>query len=167
MINYIKRLNLELKKGTKKVITETYNELLMNKICNFDNTSKLFLYNKLKSDIKPAEYLKCANSNSRKILTKFRISDHNLEVELGRYKNIPRELRHCKICKVLDDERHFFFNCQINNSLRTRFLNLISNNNPDFKQLDPLNKIVYLLNSDMDVLPIVVDFIKQSLELRK
>jgi hypothetical protein len=46
--------------------------------------------------------------NSRKILTKFRISDHKLEIEIGRYKKVPREQRICKACKVLDDEKHFF-----------------------------------------------------------
>jgi hypothetical protein len=49
--------------------------------------------------------------NSRKILTKFRLSDHKLEIEIGRYKKVPREQRICKACKVLDDEKHFFLHC--------------------------------------------------------
>jgi hypothetical protein len=32
----------------------------------------------------------------RQLFTKFRVSDHSLEIELGRYKNITREERICK-----------------------------------------------------------------------
>ena len=75
-----------------------------------NDSSKLFLYRKLKSDIKLEKYLKIErNFKNRQLLTKFRLSDHNLEIELGRCKNIPRNQRHCKFCKTLDDEFHFFF----------------------------------------------------------
>jgi hypothetical protein len=43
------------------------------------------------------------------LLKSFRLSDHNLEIELARYKNIPRNQRHCKFCKTLDDEFHALF----------------------------------------------------------
>jgi hypothetical protein len=50
------------------------------------NISKLFLYSKLKTDIKLEDYLKLTqNFNNRQLLTKFRTSDHPLEIELGRY----------------------------------------------------------------------------------
>jgi hypothetical protein len=49
--------------------------------------SKLFLYSKLKTDIKLEDYLKLTKKfNNRQLLTKFRTSDHPLEIELGRYK---------------------------------------------------------------------------------
>lgn len=117
--------------------------------------------------MKSAEYLHLITFNSRKILTKFRISAHNLEVELGRYKNIPREQRHCNKCKVLDDEKHFFLDCQINDSLRTNFLNSLSQKCENFSQLDSIEKLIFILNPNVDVSPSIVDFIKQSLELRK
>jgi hypothetical protein len=75
-----------------------------------NDSSKLFLYSKLKSDIKLEEYLKSErNFKNRQLLKKFRSSDHNLEIGLGRYKNIPRNQRHCNIWKTLDEEFHFFF----------------------------------------------------------
>ena len=64
---------------------------------------------------------------------------------------------------MLDDESHFLFHCQINNNLRQTFLNKILTVHPDFNQLDSLKKIQLILNPDMTVLPIVVDFLKQSL----
>jgi hypothetical protein len=42
----------------------------------------------------------------------------NLEIELGRCKNIPRNQRHCKLCKTLDDEFHFFFDCKVTDNIR-------------------------------------------------
>ena len=57
------------------------------KISNLDDSSKLFLYSKLKTDIKLEDYLKLTKIfNNRQLLAKFRTSDHPLEIELGRYK---------------------------------------------------------------------------------
>ena len=91
---------------------------------------QLFLYSKLKTDIKLEDYLKLTKKiNNRQLLTKFRTSDHPLEIELGRYKKIPRHQRLCKTWKVLDDEIHFFLQCQINNNLRNVLINNIKNYN--------------------------------------
>ena len=71
----------------------------MKKISNLDDSSKLFLYSKLKTDINLEDYLKLTkNVNNRHLLTTFRTSDHPLEIEQGtyRYKKIPRHQRLCK-----------------------------------------------------------------------
>jgi hypothetical protein len=104
------------------------------------------------------------NFNSRKILTKFRISDHKLEIEIGRYKKVPREQR---ICKVLDDEKHFFLHCHINCNIRNSLIQEIENYYPDFNQLDSIAKLQIILNPSQDILSNVVDYMKQSMELRK
>ena len=55
--------------------------------------------------------------NLRKILTKFRLSDHNLEIELGRRRSpkVPVNLRFCRRCdfNLIDDETHLIFDCPI------------------------------------------------------
>ena len=49
-----------------------------------------------------------------KTLAKWLISEHDLEVETGRYKRLPREQRHCKQClqkqnwTVVQDEYHLY-----------------------------------------------------------
>ena len=156
-----------VKNKSKKSFKIFYDDLFTEKIDKIDNNSKLYLYSKLKTGSDQPEYLMLNNFNSRRLLTKFRISDHNLEVELGRYRNIPREQRTCKVCNTLDDEFHFLLNCQINKDIRINFINKIININPNFNQLASLDKILFILNPDMNVLSTVVDFIKQSLELRK
>ena len=101
------------------------------------------------------------------MITKFRVSDHTLEVETGRYKNIPRENRFCKICKdEIDDEYHFFLNCKQNVNLRNKLLIIINKVNPNFNQYQLLDKLKYILSPKVELLPTVCDFLKQSLELR-
>ena len=152
----------------KKSNTDYYEEMIKNKLTSLDNTSKLYLYSKLKTTFKLEDYLKqLQNFNSRQLITKFRISDHNLEVELGRYKKIPRDQRVCNICNVLDNEEHFFLHCQINNNLRHNLIENISKHITDFNQLDSLSKLKKILDPDISILSSVVDYIKRSIELRK
>jgi hypothetical protein len=137
-----------------------------------NDSSKLFLSSKLKSDIKLEEYIKCErNFKNRQLLTKFRLSDHNLEIELGRYKNIPRNQRHCKFCKTLDAEFHFFFDCKVTDNIRPSFIDFMKTKYPRFNnhlisELDSLEKLKVILNPDKEILPSVCNFIKRSLEAR-
>ena len=85
-----------IKNSTKLVVKEKYDQIILEKLSNLDENSKLFLYNKLKNEIKLEDCLSTLkNFNSRKILAKFRICDHKLEIEIGRYKKVPREQRIC------------------------------------------------------------------------
>ena len=47
-------------------------------------------------------------------MTRFRLSCHTLEIEMGRHHcpPIPAEERLCDTCEVLEDEFHFLFHCQ-------------------------------------------------------
>jgi hypothetical protein len=47
----------------KKTIKEKYEEKTLEKISNLDDSSKLFLYSKLKTDIKLEDYLKLTGRN--------------------------------------------------------------------------------------------------------
>jgi hypothetical protein len=45
--------------------------------------------------------------------TKFRISNHKLLIEYGRYHQIPREERICNHCdSEIETDFHFAFECQ-------------------------------------------------------
>jgi hypothetical protein len=105
----------------------------------------------------------------RQLFTKFRVSDHSLEMETGRYKNITREERICKKYNLneIGDEYHFFLKCTANHYLRNNLFNKIILNKPDFIEEIPLNKIIFLLNANSELLAEVGDFIKQSTELQK
>ena len=45
----------------------------------------------------------------RIFLTKFRVSNHQLPIERGRYENLEHGERKCNVCQVLGDEFHFLF----------------------------------------------------------
>ena len=73
---------ISIKKIFKKSVYEHFEKQLTEKLSLNNDSSKFFLYRKLKSDIKLEEYLKSdRNFKNRQLLTKFRLRDHNLEVE--------------------------------------------------------------------------------------
>ena len=92
-----------------------------------NDSSKLLFYKTLVSDYKTADYLTAIrNRKYRNALTKLRISAHDLQIEAGRYKNIPREKRICTKCEVLEDEYHFLDECKRYEQLRNDLLHNIN-----------------------------------------
>ena len=68
-----------------------------------------------KTEYKAEPYLfLIKNPTIRRTFTQFRISNHKLQIEYGRYQNIPREERTCKLCNSgeVEDEFHLSFSCQ-------------------------------------------------------
>jgi len=57
-------------------------------------------------------YLSHPDRNVRLILTKFRLSEHKLLIEIGRNLKIPRDQRLCTICNVLEDNLIFSLNAR-------------------------------------------------------
>ena len=60
----------------------------------------------------------------RKLLSKFRLSSHDLEVEKGRYLKpvIPTCQRICKLCNVsVENEEHILMECRVYNDLRLEY----------------------------------------------
>lgn len=139
----------------------------LDKLSKLTDNSKLYLYNKIKHDIVLEEYLiKEKNFKNRQLIAKFRTSDHCLQIETGRYINIPRQQRLCTTCNILEDEYHFFLNCHLNQQPRNLLINTIENKCPSFTNMSPMNRLDYILNPTSDLLSVVCTFIKQSLDLR-
>ncbi len=96
---------------------------------------KMELYLHLKRDYKPAEYLSCIKDHKlRKIVTKYRLSDHCLAIERGRHRQRwqPREQRLCSLCsqKELETEEHFLLHCDYYHNIRAAYF-------PKFLQIKP------------------------------
>jgi hypothetical protein len=82
-----------------------YGKKITDKLSLINDPSKLFLYSKLKSDIKLEENLKSErNFKNRQLLTKFRLNDHNLEIELDVAKIFHeiKDIRDPHICASND-----------------------------------------------------------------
>ena len=79
----------------------------------------------MKSSYERESYLRNVNNfDIRKNITKFRCSDHTLEIESGRHKKLRVEERICKMCNIeVEDERHFLIVCPLYAELRSRYFN--------------------------------------------
>ena len=162
----VKNLN-NFQKIFKKQIDNYYNNILSNKILQLNEDNKIFLYKYFKQETSEFEYyLSHPNFETRKNLTKFRTSDHSLQIEVGRYKKIPREQRFCLSCdQKLDDEYHFFLHCQLNSKLRKELENNLDLNSET--ATDKIKLITILNPSTPSGIKAVTSFIQRSLELRR
>jgi hypothetical protein len=92
-------------------IQENYTSFWRKEI---ENSSKLSFYTTFKKDYNLEDYLQIIkNPKQRRIFSKFRISNHKLEIEYARYHNVPRDERFCNKCKnnTVEDEFHFALQC--------------------------------------------------------
>ena len=72
------------------------------------------------------KYLSILPTKFRVVMSKLRLSSHNLRIETGRYarNHIERQQRYCTICNKLDieDEYHFVLICAAYNDIRKRYI---------------------------------------------
>ena len=146
---------------------EVLSKLILKKLKDkyeqyFHNTislnSKLTKYSNIKKNYKYESFLSnILNVNFRKSVTRFRICAHQLPIEYGRYKNIPRDQRLCNLnfnCTAVGDEKHyvtFCQNAQIKNA-RLSCNQAIEKKIPNFSKLDKNSKFIYImLCSDISI----------------
>jgi hypothetical protein len=64
------------------------------------------------------------NDEQRIVLSKLRISNHDLEIERGRHRELQAKERICKLClKEVEDEIHFLLKCE---ALHLRNMNYLT-----------------------------------------
>jgi hypothetical protein len=66
------------KKYVKSTLKYYYENLINNKLSKLDQKSKLYLFSNLKQNLSVESYLSISNFEYRKLITKLRISEHNL-----------------------------------------------------------------------------------------
>ena len=108
----------KLRYDAKKGMHTSFVEFWKN---NIKTNGRLEFYCKHKNVFKFEEYLHLPSFDKRKAITKLRCSDHELEIEKGRHKNIPREARCCKFCNKneIETEKHSLFECNYYDDIRT------------------------------------------------
>ena len=98
-------------------------------------SSKLDFYKCIYKIQTRAPYVDLLNCRSdRSTLTKVRFSAHKLNIEKGRYANIPRQNRVCNVCSTasVENEIHFLLECLAYSRERVYFflkLNKLYNKN--------------------------------------
>jgi hypothetical protein len=98
-----------------------------------DENGKLRTYLKLKCNFGFENYLHILSDfNQRKSFTKFRISNHKLKIETGRYSKpiTPLENRICEKCfsDEIESEEHLLLKCSFYYTSRRKLLETIKNN---------------------------------------
>jgi hypothetical protein len=112
---------------------------------------KLRTYRLFKNTFNFEHYLSFGNYSQRKLLTKFCISAHDLEMEKERYIGLKAHDRKCKLCKIdIEDECHFLLQCPKLEIEGKEFLELISKEYNNFNSLDINNKFIWLMSSEDD-----------------
>jgi len=92
---------------------------------------KLRTYRTFKPHHGMASYLSTiCNPKMRISMSKFRLSDHRLQIELGRRHNVPLEERTCKKCclNVVENECHALLECTCYKDDREHYLSQVKQN---------------------------------------
>ena len=96
--------------------------------CEIKNVSKLSTFITFKTKFEMEKYLLCVkNFKLRKLLTKLRLSSHDLYIEKGRYSNVPREKRICNMCNLqcVETEEHFILHCPFYQEERVKLFAIV------------------------------------------
>ena len=104
---------------------------------NIGSGNKLRFYKTFKCSFNREPYLESVfDFDLRKVITKFRCSDHLLEIEKGRHRNLLPEERICKLCLTDGEtELHFLQICPVYESIRLKIFGdkLVQNRNDILK----------------------------------
>lgn len=122
----------------KSISIEQWKMAISSDASNTENSNKLKFYSLFKTSFEMEPYLHNVKKfHMRKSISKFRCSDHKLEIEKGRHKNRNVDERICKICNTgIESEMHCLKMCPLYESLRNRlFKNFKNMNENDFINL--------------------------------
>ena len=116
---------------------------------NIQKGNKLRTYALFKQNFNMEKYLQFGSRNQRRNLCKFRISNHKLEIEQGRYKNISAGERTCKLCNTgVEDEIHFLLTCSVLENIRKTTLSVIYKLYPNTENLNDKDKFIWLMTTE-------------------
>ncbi len=103
-----------------------------------------------------------------KCIAKFRVGDHDLEIERGRWKSppIPPDRRYCVHCKPqIEDEMHHLLHCKQYATARQEMLERCNFTTQD---LTDVSQFKLLLGSaDPEIMLVVGTFLMNTFKIRK
>ena len=152
----------------KQLIETLYKNTLLCQLehMKLNDTGKLRFYSKICTSFDLKQYLSFDLPKfNRSLITKIRISTHQLAIETGRYMKPPLPVpeRFCKNCKnKVEDEKHFILYCPLYKNLRNKYIiNEESQSDSDeiyliFRILNPVNvtdakKLCIFLKESFDI----------------
>ena len=127
------QIKARLKSNLTELFTKEWNERITQASPTSLKHRKLRCFKLFKTKFEPSKYLQQINDfATRQRVAKFRCSDHDLMIELGRHKKLCVEERVCKKCNdnAVEDEIHFLCECPMYNDLRKLYFNFDWTNPP-------------------------------------
>ena len=106
---------------------------------------------------------KIRNPEHRRVASKFRIGNHNLKIETGRFTipKTPEDL-------TVENEMHILFHCDQYNDLRKTLFIKINDPNTLFTNYNIHDKVCFLFNNtDSHISRLTANFVFQAFERRK
>ena len=130
-------------------------------------------YSIFKNETKYYEFINhVKNPELKRIASKFRIGNHNLRIESGRFTipKTPEDLRICDHCSLnsVENEMHVLFHCNLYDDLRKILFIKINERNKLFTNYNNHDKVCFLFNNtDSYISRLTATFIFQAFERRK
>jgi hypothetical protein len=129
--------------------------------------NKLHLYKGFKSDRQVEPYITMRLSRShRAALARFRAGVPLINVELGRYRNLPLDQRRCVVCNTIEDECHVLLDCPVYENIRQSLLQSIHDFVPSFNEQSRICKMGIIL-SHKDLIKVTAKACYELMEERK
>ncbi|CAG2231457.1 unnamed protein product [Mytilus edulis] len=130
---------------------------------------KLRTYIKIKSDYcQEPTLLKTLSTKKRAVLSKLRSGTFPIEIEKGRYRQLPVERRICKLCtkQAIEDEIHFVIKCPAYDQERQTMFNIANQKlTIDLQELSDEEQFKTLLTSPESICA-VANYLTVSLDVR-
>ena len=89
--------------------------------------------------------------SQRSLIARLRLGIFPINLELGRYNNIPRDERWCPVCpnKVVENEFHVLFFCPLYASERFTLMEHANNINVNFKHYSHEEQFEFLTTNNI------------------
>ena len=112
--------------------------------------SKLRTYKLFKCEYEPEAYvIKVQSTQSRSAMARFRSGVAPINLEIGRFFNIPTNQRFCNFCPdCIEDESHVLLHCSMYAQLRRALFVPAEYFNSNFKNLNDTEKLIFLFSDD-------------------
>ena len=146
-------------------LSDIFHQEAFNTISN--SNSKLRTYALLKKQPGIEKYLlEIDNPQTRQACTKLRLSNHTLNIETGRHKNIPKDSRFCHFCPTsIESEIHFILDCRAFKTHRKEMLQQIMKLQPSFTHYTQTEKFQCILSEEN--IQFTSKFVHDWFEIRK
>ena len=150
--------NHQFVKACKDKLKEKVIEQWEIYMSNVGGGNKLRFYKTFKSSFNREPYLDSVSDfHLRKVITKFRCSDHTLEIEKGRHRKVLVEERICKLCLTdVENELHFLQSCPVYENIRLQLFGET-----------PVNNHVILKCEDKESAYSLANFLVKAYKLRE